>query len=58
MRLHDSEAYRKIDVTREHISRILKPRETLLSFQTSFNLVQDDNVGYTKLVYQTSVVQC
>ena len=39
MRLHDSEAYRKIDVTREHISRILKPRETLLSFQTSFNLV-------------------
>ena len=39
MRVHDSQAYRKIDVTREHISRILELREILLSFQTGFNLV-------------------
>ena len=32
-------ACRKVDVTREHISRILELREILLSFQTSFNLV-------------------
>ena len=37
--LHDSHAYRKADVTRERISRILELREILLSFQTSFNLV-------------------
>ena len=39
VRVHDSQAYRKIDVTRECIIRILEPREILLSFQTSFNLV-------------------
>ena len=39
MRVHDSQAYRKMDVTREHISRILELREVLLSFQTSFSLV-------------------
>ena len=39
MRVHDSQAYRKIDVTRERISRILELREMLLSFQTGFNLV-------------------
>ena len=39
MRVHDSEAYRKTDVTRERISRILELREMLLSFQTGFNLV-------------------
>ena len=38
MRVHDSQAYRKMDVTREHISRILELRERL-SFQTGFNLV-------------------
>ena len=38
MRVHDSQAYRKIDVTREHISPILELREILLSFQTGFNL--------------------
>ena len=32
-------ACRKVDVTREPISRILELREILLSFQTSFNLV-------------------
>ena len=36
MGVHDSQAYRKIDVTRERISRILKMREILLSFQTGF----------------------
>ena len=39
MRVHDSQAYRKMDVTREHISRFLELREILLSFQTGFNLV-------------------
>ena len=39
MRVHDSQAYRKMDVTREHISGILELREILLSFQTGFNLV-------------------
>ena len=40
MRVHDSQAYRKIDVTRERISRILELREILLLlFQTGFNLV-------------------
>ena len=39
VRVHDSQAYRKMDVTREGISRILELREILLSFQTGFNLV-------------------
>ena len=39
MRVHDSQAYRKMDVTRKRISRILELREILLSFQTGFNLV-------------------
>ena len=39
MRVHDSQAYKKMDVTRERISRILELREILLSFQTGFNLV-------------------
>ena len=39
MRVHDSQAYRKLSVTRELIGRILELRETLLSFQTGFNLV-------------------
>ena len=39
MRVHDSQAYRKIDVTREHIRCIWELREILLSFQTGFNLV-------------------
>ena len=37
--VHDSQAYRKMDVTREHISHILELREILLSIQTGFNLV-------------------
>ena len=39
MRVHDSQAYRKIDVTKERISCILELRETLLSIQTGFSLV-------------------
>ena len=39
MRVHDSQAYRKIDVTRERISRILELGEMLMSFQTGFSFV-------------------
>ena len=44
MRVYDSRAYKKIDVTRECVShectsRILELKEMLLSFKTGFNLV-------------------
>ena len=39
VRVHDSQVYRKMDVTRERISRILELREILLSIQTGFSLV-------------------
>ena len=39
MGVHGSQAYRKMDVTRECISRVLKLREILSSFQTGVNLV-------------------
>ena len=39
MRVHDSQAYRKMDVTKERISCILELREILLSFKIGFNLV-------------------
>ena len=39
MRVHDSQAYRKMNVTKERISRILELREIFLSFQTDSNLV-------------------
>ena len=39
VRVHDSQAYRRMDVTRERISRILELREILPSFQTGFNLI-------------------
>ena len=39
VRVHDSQAYRKMDVTRERISRILELREIRLSIQTGFSLV-------------------
>ena len=38
LRVHDLQAYRQMDVTREHISGISELREILLSFQTGFNL--------------------
>ena len=39
VRVHDSQACRKMDVTRERISCILELREILLSIQTGFSLV-------------------
>ena len=39
MRVRDSQAYRKMDVTRERISRILELREKPLSIQFGFSLV-------------------
>ena len=39
MRVHDSQAYRKMDVTSERISLILELREIFQSFQTGFSLV-------------------
>ena len=39
VRVHDSHPYRKMNVTRERVSRILDLRETFLSFQIGFNLV-------------------
>ena len=39
VRVHDSQAYRKMDVTKERISLILELRGILLSFQTGFNPV-------------------
>ena len=64
---HDSQAYRKMGVTREGISRILKLREMFQSFQTGFNLVNAavacavlesitglEPVSYTHLTLPTS----
>ena len=39
VRVHDSQACKKMDVTRERINRILELREIPLSFQTGFILV-------------------
>ena len=39
MRVHDSQAYRKMNVTRERISRILELREILLSINNGLSLV-------------------
>ena len=39
MRVHDSQAYRKMDVTSWRINRILELRDILLSFQTGSKLV-------------------
>ena len=39
VRVHNLQAYRKVDVTRERISRSLELREILLSIQTGFSLV-------------------
>ena len=37
VRVHDSKAFRKMDMTRNRISQILELREIFLSFQTGFN---------------------
>ena len=47
VRVHDSQAYRKMDVTRESIGRILELREISLSFQTGFSLFYAAVVGAT-----------
>ena len=39
MRVHDSQAYRKMELTRERISLILELREILLLIKTGFSLV-------------------
>ena len=39
MRVYDSLAYRKMDVTRERISAILELRDILLSFKIGFSFV-------------------
>ena len=39
MKVNDSQAYRKMDVTRERICLILELRDILLSIQTGFSLV-------------------
>ena len=39
MKAYDSHAYKKMDVTKEHISRILELRKMLLPLQSGFNLV-------------------
>ena len=39
VRVHDSQAYRKMNVTRKRISHILELREILLAIQTGFSLV-------------------
>ena len=39
VRVHDSQAYRKMDVTRKRISCILELGEIFLSFKTGFNFV-------------------
>ena len=39
VRVHDSQAYSKMNVTRERISHILELREVLRSFQIGFSLV-------------------
>ena len=40
VKVHDLQAYRKMDVTRERISCTLELREILLSFQTGFNCIE------------------
>ena len=39
VRVHGSQAHKKMDVTKEHISHILELTEMLLLFQTDFNLI-------------------
>ena len=39
VKVNDSQAYRKMDLTREPITPILELREILLSIQTGFSLV-------------------
>ena len=51
VRVYDSQAYRKMDVRRERISRILELREVLLSIQIGFSLV---NVAVACAILQSN----
>ena len=51
VRVHGSQAYRKMDVTRERISLNFEPREMLLSFQTGLNHVNAAVVCVMLCVY-------
>ena len=51
VRIYGSQAYRKMDVTRERISLNLEPREMLLSFQTGLNHVNAAVVCVMLCVY-------
>ena len=44
MRIHASQAYRKLNVTRGRIRNILELREILQSFQTGLNLVNQTRI--------------
>ena len=46
VRVHDLQAYGKMNVTRERISHILELREMLLSFQTGFTLVNASGFNF------------
>ena len=39
LKVHDTQAIKKMDVTKERISRVLELREILLSIQIGFSLV-------------------
>ena len=52
MRVHDSQAYSKMNVTKERISLILELREILMSFQIGFNL--DNAAGVSAILEGTS----
>ena len=45
VRVHDIQAYRNMDVTRDRIGRIVELRKILLPFQTGFNRVNAAAVG-------------
>ena len=51
VRVHDSQAYRKMDVTRERISRIVELRDILLSSQIGFSRV---NVAVACAILQSN----
>ena len=55
VRVHDSQAYRKMDVKRERISCILELREILLSFQTGFNFVNAPVVCAIQILFNLAI---
>ena len=57
VKVHDSQAYRKMDVTREPISCILELREILLLIQTGFSLVSAADVCALTMHYTLRLLQ-